>query len=108
MNVLEGIEAFKDGLMWIGLSALAAIAVGVVGAWLCRSARSVVAWAWRSRPWFEKGVLIGLLSFCVVFGSEKTRNGGGALGERALLGKIADMGECVCGARPHGAVQRAD
>ena len=30
MNVLEGIEAFKDGLMWICLSALAAIAVGVV------------------------------------------------------------------------------
>ena len=29
MNVLEGIEAFKSGLMWICLSALAAIAVGV-------------------------------------------------------------------------------
>ncbi len=26
----------EDGLMWIGLSALAAIAVGVVGAWLYR------------------------------------------------------------------------
>ena len=89
MNVLEGIEAFKDGLMWICLSALAAIAVGVVGAWLCRSARSVVAWAWRSRPWFEKGVLIGLLSFCVVFGSEKTRSGG-ALGDRALPGVTAE------------------
>ena len=36
MSVLETIEVFKDGLMWIGLSALAAIAVGVVGAWLCR------------------------------------------------------------------------
>ena len=90
MNVLEGIEAFKDGLMWICLSALAAIAVGVVGAWLCRSARSVVAWAWRSRSWFEKGVLIGLLSFCVVFGSEKTRSGGGALGDRALPSVGAD------------------
>jgi len=70
-------------LMWICLSALAAIAVGVVGAWLYRSARSVAAWVWRSRSWFEKGVLIGLLSFCVVFGSEKTRSGG-ALGDRAL------------------------
>ena len=40
MSVVETIEAFEDGLMWIGLSALAAIAVGVVGAWLCRSARS--------------------------------------------------------------------
>ena len=89
MNVQEGIEAFKDGLMWIGLSALAAIAVGVVGAWLYRSARSVVACVWRSRSWFEKGVLIGLLSFCVVFGSEKTRSGG-ALGDRALPSVGAD------------------
>ena len=85
MNVLEGIDALKNGLMWVGLSALAAIAVGIIGAWLYRSARSVVAWVWRSRPWFEKGVLIGLLSFCVVFGSEKTRIGG-ALGDRALPG----------------------
>ena len=90
MSVIETIEAFKSGLMWICLSALAAIAVGVIGAWLCRSARSVVAWAWRSRPWFEKGVLIGLLSFCVVFGSEKTRSGGGALGDRALPGVTAE------------------
>ena len=84
MNVLEGIEAFKDGLMWICLSALAAIAVGVVGAWLYRSAHSVAAWVWRSRSWFEKGVLIGLLSFCVVFGGDKMRSGGGAFGDRAL------------------------
>ena len=89
MSVIETIEAFKSGLMWICLSALAAIAVGVVGAWLYRSARSVVAWAWRSRSWFEKGVLIGLLSFCVVFGSEKTRSGG-ALGDRALPSVGAD------------------
>lgn len=40
MSVLETIEALKSGLMWVGLSALAAFAVGVVGAWLCRSARS--------------------------------------------------------------------
>jgi len=59
MNVLEGVEAFKDGLMWICLSALAAIAVGVVGAWLYRSARSVAAWALRSRSWIEKGALVG-------------------------------------------------
>ena len=90
MSVIETIEAVRSGLMWIGLSALAAIAVGVVGAWLCRSASSVVAWVWRSRPWFEKGVLIGLLSFCVVFGSEKTRSGGGALGDRALPSVGAD------------------
>ena len=34
------IDAVKNGLMWIGLSALAAIAVGVVGAWLCRGVAS--------------------------------------------------------------------
>ena len=83
MSVIETIEAVRSGLMWIGLSALAAIAVGVVGAWLCRSASSVVAWVWRSRPWFEKGVLIGLLSVCILFGGEKMRSGG-ALGDRAL------------------------
>ena len=32
----------------------------------------------------------------------------GALGDRALPGKTADVGECVCRTRPHGAVQRAD
>ena len=40
MNVLEGIDALKNGLMWVGLSALAAIAVGVIGAWLCRGVAS--------------------------------------------------------------------
>ena len=90
MSVIETIEAIRSGLMWICLSALAAIAAGVIGAWLYRSASSVVAWVWRSRPWFEKGVLIGLLSFCVVFGSEKTRSGGGALGDRALPSVGAD------------------
>ncbi len=83
MNVQGLIEALKSGLMWICLSALAAIAVGVVGAWLYRSARSVAAWAWRSRSWFEKGVLIGLLSVCILLGGEKMRSGG-ALGDRAL------------------------
>ena len=30
MNVLETIEAIRSGLMWIGLSVLAALAAGVV------------------------------------------------------------------------------
>ena len=89
MNLLETIESFKSGLMWISLSAMAAIAAGCAFTFLRRSARSVVAWVWRSRPWFEKGLLIGLLSFCVVFGSEKTRSGG-ALGDRALPGVTAE------------------
>ena len=31
MNVLEGIEEFKDGLMWICLSALGLCLVGCIG-----------------------------------------------------------------------------
>ena len=41
MNVIEAIGTIRSGLMWIGLSALAAIAVGVVGAWLYRDAPAV-------------------------------------------------------------------
>ena len=57
MSVIETIEAIRSGLMWIGLSALAAIAVGVVGAWLYRGVASVmrcgVLWRWQglSRLW---------------------------------------------------------
>ena len=90
MSVIETIEAFKDGLMWIGLSALAAIAAGVVGVWIYRSAQCAWARAWRSRPWLEKGVLAGLLSVCVLFGGEKTRSGFGPLGDRALPGVTAE------------------
>ena len=90
MNAQELIYALKSGLMWIGLSALAAIAAGVVGAWLCRSAQCAWARAWRSRSWFEQGVLVGLLSVCVLFGGEKTRSGVGPLGDRALPGVTAE------------------
>ena len=90
MSVLETIDALRNGLMWIGLLVLATIVAGGVFAFLRRAVRSVVAWAWRSRSWFEKGGLVGLLSFCVVFGSEKTRSGGGALGDRALPSVGAD------------------
>ena len=90
MEEVEFIATIQDGLMWIGLSALAAIAAGVVGAWLCRSAQCAWARAWRSRSWFEQGVLVGLLSVCVLFGGEKTRSGVGPLGDRALPGVTAE------------------
>ena len=68
MNVLEGIEAFKDGLMWICLSALAAIAVGVVGAWLCRG----VASARRRLLTVARIIAFAVVSaFCVLRGGAK-------------------------------------
>ena len=90
MEEVEFIATIQDGLMCVCLSALAAIAAGVVGAWLCRSAQCAWARAWRSRSWFEQGVLVGLLSVCVLFGGEKTRSGVGPLGDRALPGVTAE------------------
>ncbi len=49
MSVIETIEAIRSGLMWIGLSALAAIAVGVVGAWLYRGRKVPHAAAFNGR-----------------------------------------------------------
>ena len=74
MNLLETIETFKNGLMWIGLSMLAAIAVGCVFAFLRRAMHSAVAWAWRSRMWFERFALVGLLSVSLLFGGGKTNS----------------------------------
>ena len=65
MSVVETIEAFEDGLMWIGLSALAAIAVGVVGAWLYRG----VASAMRRLLTVARIVAFVVVSaFCVIRG----------------------------------------
>ena len=68
MNVLEGIDALKNGLMWVGLSALAAIAVGVVGAWLCRG----VAFATRRLLTVARIIAFAVVSaFCVLRGGAK-------------------------------------
>ena len=68
MSVVETIEAFEDGLMWIGLSALAAIAVGVVGAWLYRG----VASAMRRLLTVARIVAFVVVSaFCVIRGGAK-------------------------------------
>ena len=42
MSAIETIEAIRSGLVWIGLSALAAFAVSVVGAWMYRGVASVM------------------------------------------------------------------
>ena len=68
MNVLEGIDALKSGLMWVGLSALAAITVGVVGAWLCRG----VASATRRLLTVARIIAFAVVSaFCVLRGGAK-------------------------------------
>ena len=68
MNVLEGIDALKNGLMWVGLSALAAIAVGVIGAWLCRG----VASATRRLLTVARIIAFAVASaFCVLRGGAK-------------------------------------
>ena len=68
MNVLEGIEAFKDGLMWICLSALAAIAVGVVGAWLYRGVASAMR---RPLAVARLAAFVVVSAFCVIRGGAK-------------------------------------
>ena len=68
MSVIETIEAIRSGLMWIGLSALAAIAVGVVGAWLYRG----VASAMRRLLTVARIVAFVVVSaFCVIRGGAK-------------------------------------
>ena len=74
MSLHETIETLKDGLMWIGLSALAAIAGGCVFAFLRRTAHSAVAWVWRSRMWVERFAFIGLLTVSLLFGGGKTNS----------------------------------
>ena len=60
--------------MWVGLSALAAIAAGCVFAFLRRTVHSAVAWVWRARMWFERFAFIGLLSVSLLFGGGKTNS----------------------------------
>ena len=68
MEEVEFIATIQDGLMWIGLSALAAIAVGVVGAWLCRG----VASATRRLLTVARIAAFAIVSaFCVIRGGAK-------------------------------------
>ena len=63
MNVHEIIEAFRNGLVWIGLSALAAIAVGVVGAWLYRGVASAMR---RPLAVARLAAFVAFSAFCVI------------------------------------------
>ena len=68
MSVIETIEAIRSGLMWVGLSALAAIAAGVVGAWMYRGVASVMRC-----PLAEARIaaFVAVSAFCVIRGGAK-------------------------------------
>ena len=68
------IDSVKNGLMWVCLWVLAAIAADVVGVWFCRSARS------------GGGALGDRALPSVGADHQAARTGNGALGDRALPG----------------------
>ena len=63
MSVLETIEAIRSGLMWIGLSALAVIAVGIVGTWLYRGVASAMR---RPLSVARITAFLAVSAFCVI------------------------------------------
>ena len=103
MNRLEIIETLLHWLMWISLGALLLIAAACAYVGLRRVSQVLYA---RLRP-----AAIGVFAVAAIIATgeaQKRLLRDGALGDRALPGKTADVGECVCRTRPHGAVQRAD
>ena len=68
MRVIETREAIRSGLMWIGLSALAAIAAGVVGACLYRGVTSVMR---RLMTVIRLAAFVAVSAFCVIRGGAK-------------------------------------
>ncbi len=63
MSVIETIDALRNGLMWIGLSALAVIAVGVVGAWMYRGVASAMR---RPLSVARITAFLAVSAFCVI------------------------------------------
>ena len=68
MSVIETIEAIRSGLMWVGLSALAAIAAGVVGAWMYRGVASVMRCPLAVA---RIAAFVAVSAFCVIRGGAK-------------------------------------
>ena len=62
------IDAVKNGLMWIGLSALAALAAGVVGARLYRGVASVMRCPLAVA---RIAAFVAVSAFCVIRGGAK-------------------------------------
>ena len=63
MSVIETIEAIRSGLMWICLSALAVIAVGIVGTWLYRGVASAMR---RPLSVARITAFLAVSAFCVI------------------------------------------
>ncbi len=74
MSLLEIIDAFRNGLMWVGLWVLATLAAVCAGAWLCRSARGTADKLRRFRTWIDGLVCALLLAVCVLFAGTKTNS----------------------------------
>ena len=63
MSVIETIEAIRSGLICVGLSALAAIAVGIVGTWLYRGVASAMR---RPLSVARITAFLAVSAFCVI------------------------------------------
>ena len=74
MSLLEAIDVFKDGLAWVGLRALAAIAAACVGVWLFRSACGVAARMRRFRSWIDSLSCAFLFAACILIAGTKTNS----------------------------------
>ena len=98
MSVIETIEAIRSGLVWIGLSALAAFAVSVVGAWMYRGVASVMRC-----PMTVASItaFLAVSAFCVIrvgakFLMPPPSTGGTPVAQvvgRAVLGEPSSTGE---------------
>ena len=98
MSVIETIDALRNGLMWIGLSALAVIAVGIVGKWLYRGVASAMR-----RPLSVARITAfwAVSAFCVIrvgakFLMPPPSTGGTPVAQvvgRAVLGEPSSTGE---------------
>ena len=103
MDLSRVIESCQDGLMWACLCVLLLIATARVFVRLRRMSKTLCV---RLSP-----AAIGVFAVAAIVATgeaQKRLLRGGALGDRALPGKTADVGECFWGKRLYGAVQRAD
>ena len=64
--------------------AVALFAVLILRTQAVRDAVERIAALWRGAAYFTRLAVLTLLSVCILFGGDKMRNGGGALGDRAL------------------------
>ena len=83
-------------------AAVALIAVLILRTQTVRDTAARFAALWRGATHFTRLAVLTLLSVCILFGGEKIRSGGGALGDRALPSVTAE--EIAQGWRLEGVV----